>query len=415
MVEGRKLNFTNDATLSHAPGTKVCLTNNLNREINNHICKGKKNSDFIRLCEGNFKMQNGKKKILMYACCKKCGQIFLKSDYKIDTLYYCVEYHLKGLTNNQKRVADANVFYSGNPSFTKCSTESQSHNLVEAYITIKNETGKKNKISIPCKYCKICGKRFVDNQTESFVRNSRIINAKIINGKRIKEKYISSVDIEKNIVTKKETANSRSESKKNLDVQQTPFLQRRLVNLVQENFLTRVSMNNCIINKHNIEHIRAVVDVIRPNGSVEKTIFPAFYCKTCKKYYILESEFKLVRKRGLLLCKIVDEKYWSSNKSYSDYLAQESLLHILGYNVNATIALSDNQRWTLLEKIVDNKIMTKEKIVAHLDMLCRFQENRLSMENAVNKWERDRHHILKYRASANRLVKVVKIKHRTKY
>ena len=63
---------------------------------------------------------------------------------------------------------------------------------------------------------------------------------------------------------------------------------------------------------HKIEHIRAYVNVVDPNGEVVETMAPAMYCANCKKYYILEREFKSLQKRGLILCKIVDTSYWSN-------------------------------------------------------------------------------------------------------
>ena len=90
------------------------------------------------------------------------------------------------------------------------------------------------------------------------------------------------------------------------------------------------------------------------------------------------------------------------------------MLHILGYNVGAHDNLSKYQRWTLLERIVDYKLLTKENIVNHIEMLINLNDGRAIMSDAVQKWKDDRRHILNYKSSGNRLVKIDSIKRRVK-
>ena len=75
---------------------------------------------------------------------------------------------------------------------------------------------------------------------------------------------------------------------------------------------------------------------------------------------------------------------------------QESVLHMLGYNVNAQENISQAQRWRILEIAVDENILTRVEICSHLDYLINRSKGRKNFENACSKWRADRNHIIKY-------------------
>lgn len=106
---------------------------------------------------------------------------------------------------------------------------------------------------------------------------------------------------------------------------------------------------------------------------------------------------------------ITNEEFQSGsylNISYDDGLAEESILHQMGYNVGKTDNLSDSQRWIILECMVDNNIASKSKIVAYLNSFIRRNGNKSNMEDSVDKWICDRTHIQNYKIDSDRWVKV---------
>ena len=78
----------------------------------------------------------------------------------------------------------------------------------------------------------------------------------------------------------------------------------------------------------------------------------------------------------------------------------------MGYNVSKSDNLSDEQRWTILECIVDNEIASKSKVIAYLNSFIYRNGSKNNMDEAIGKWECDRNHIQKYKMNLNRWVKM---------
>ena len=183
-----------------------------------------------------------------------------------------------------------------------------------------------------------------------------------------------------------------------------------------KNFITRVNVYGCVNEKHKLIDIRCRVKILNRNGKVEDHIVPGAYCETCEKYFLLENEFQRLKLKGILVCKVVEQDYWltvGNQKGYMN-LNKESLLHILGYNVNAQMDLSKMQRWGLLEVIVDEGIMTVTEIQSHLQWLIKRSGSNRNFEDARFKWEMDYKHISDYKSSKRPVVDVKEIK-RTNY
>ncbi len=176
-----------------------------------------------------------------------------------------------------------------------------------------------------------------------------------------------------------------------------------------QEFITRTNVNNCVTN-HDFSHITAEVKIYTKRREVETVKIPAIYCKTCNKYYILENEYQQLLKQGKPLCSIVEKTYWSkgSNVDTSMRLRSESLMHTLGYTVNAQDNLSEGQRRDILNMIIEEEIMSKGQILTHLKYLIDMHKNRANMTNAVNKWSKDREYVSRY-VSSDRKVEVGKI------
>ena len=183
-------------------------------------------------------------------------------------------------------------------------------------------------------------------------------------------------------------------------------------------FLTRITVMHCVNNGHEIEDIKAVVKVLRADYTIAHKAIPAIYCKTCNKYYMLETDFQKLKGDGILLCNVVDEEYWKSSPAKGFYITnKESLLYKMGYNVNASENLSQSVRCSILKAAFENDLMTKVEILSHLDYLIHRSQHRAEMSEAVKKWRQDRDFVKKelaIKVDEGKYYEPKKIRHRVK-
>lgn len=165
-----------------------------------------------------------------------------------------------------------------------------------------------------------------------------------------------------------------------------------------KDFLVRQSMFKCTHSGHIIKNITGIISVIDNDGKKKIEMIPAGYCPQCKIYFIMESTYQKLKKKGHILCRITDEKTY--RKAYfvnGTRLAQESILMQYGYNVSQTEGLSDKERRSILALLIDNKALSKNEIISYLDFFINQRAGRSSMELAVSKWEADREFVENYR------------------
>lgn len=187
-----------------------------------------------------------------------------------------------------------------------------------------------------------------------------------------------------------------------------------ICNIEFADFIVRTYAIKCIYN-HNVEQIQAKINIMKSNGELKTVTITAAYCKTCKCYFILESDYQKIKQLGVLLCQqITEETYRKNGLSImnGEELKPESLLHQSGYNVSASEDLSSYQRQEILRRVVDNGLYTVSGICSHLDWLIGRNKkvtNR-DMSCAIAKWEEDRAFIFKYKANTQRTVGIKSIK-----
>ena len=160
---------------------------------------------------------------------------------------------------------------------------------------------------------------------------------------------------------------------------------------------------------HNIEQIQAQIDIMSPNGTIVTELISAGYCRICKCYFILESDFNSLRSKGAVLCQQMTYDVYRQ-KGYdilnAEELKPESLLHQCGYNVSSTENLTSIQRKEILCRVVDNGLYSISGICSHLDWLISRNKkitNR-DMSAAISKWQEDRAFISNYNSTTQRKV-----------
>ena len=115
-----------------------------------------------------------------------------------------------------------------------------------------------------------------------------------------------------------------------------------------------------------------------------------FYCKKCNKKFITsEAIYNYTDKLFVpqFKCVVV-------NSSNVKNLNDESVLALYGYTVKANY-LSDDERHSILEYVLNNGIMTATDVINLLEFNIKFKSNNLSMRNACEKWYEDIQYIYK--------------------
>lgn len=170
----------------------------------------------------------------------------------------------------------------------------------------------------------------------------------------------------------------------------------KIVYRIERNcFLTRSNLNYCTSRHHNLADIYGRVGVVMED-KIRDLRFPATYCQTCDKFFVLEHVYNWLVSHGKVLCRIVTADYWlpkhvevSTQISDSIYGDPESKLHYLGYNVNSQVGLSKAQRRSILRSIIVNHDMTRSEIESHLVYLIRRNEYNPKFQKAIDKWYND--------------------------
>ncbi len=147
------------------------------------------------------------------------------------------------------------------------------------------------------------------------------------------------------------------------------------------------------------EKVIAVLQILKKNYQIEDVEVNAMYCPDCNAYYISRYNYDRLKEKGRILCQLVSQEDYLNNirnRRYDD-LRQESILHMMGYTVNAKDDLSDSYRQELLTFIIESGVITKKAAINHLDFLIRTNESRVQNKKAVEKWNRDRAFLLGYR------------------
>lgn len=180
----------------------------------------------------------------------------------------------------------------------------------------------------------------------------------------------------------------------------------KTVDISPKDFLTRISVVRC--RKHKIIDIMCNVKILSLTGSLEIHTVPGHYCETCDKYYMLENIYRQLKTKGHIVCKVVEMDFWSSKSNYMN-LNQESVLHIMGYNVNVQTNLTKEQRRKIMELIVDEEILSIAEICSHLQWLINRNKNNKNFDDARVKWEEDCRYIESYKSKKRNVVEVKSI------
>ena len=162
----------------------------------------------------------------------------------------------------------------------------------------------------------------------------------------------------------------------------------------------------CMIKKH---------DVIAATGTLvnlrRRTVkLNINYCVECNRFFIDYNDFKKYCDFYGPLLGNYSLKYMDFHKQENIYWADESPLHVCGYNVNQQTAYSDSERRKILANIIDYGIMNKPNIIEYLHFFIKNNGKRKNMRMAVSKWEDDLDFVHHYKMDQQKNYKISRVK-----
>jgi len=141
--------------------------------------------------------------------------------------------------------------------------------------------------------------------------------------------------------------------------------------------------------EHNLVKKTIKIPVVLKGGNKSETKpITAYYCKRCDCYFLSDNVLAEYKKQGIVLFS-KDPFRKLSGDSYNNDLEAQSLLNICGYNVNASTNYTSKQRQAILIGIVENKILSCERIMDYLSYFVRRSKNQQKMKQANEKWSED--------------------------
>lgn len=163
--------------------------------------------------------------------------------------------------------------------------------------------------------------------------------------------------------------------------------------LETHDFIIRTTKLNCAQYNHILERITASIQILV--GSKLKTVeAKAMYCYQCNEYYITESEYKRLKRIGIICPRVVTaDEYIHAKSDYSNW-AQKSILACHGYDASKQSGLADTTRHCIIDLVISSGEMTPQHVLSHLEWLVRNRGERCHY--ACNKWENDIEYVCGY-------------------
>jgi len=149
------------------------------------------------------------------------------------------------------------------------------------------------------------------------------------------------------------------------------------------------------------EHMESVTAFISSDRAYREQPINVTYCPICNRYFINIEQYRAFTKmHGLPYIRLKMD----ISPDYSAW-QEESLLHLMGYNVSSVDNLSDGERRAILEHAIDTDPSLKPRIIGFLEFLIHQNENNMRFVNACSKWRSDVEHIRKHRISEQRYIR----------
>lgn len=203
------------------------------------------------------------------------------------------------------------------------------------------------------------------------------------------EEYVNQHNLEKQKVEKTNVNKKANNKEDNKEYERNVNLGNKIG---IKYFVVRTNVFRCMHNKHQIKNIDAQVKIVDANGKSTNVSVSAGYCSQCNTYFLMEPEYRRLKLKGMILCRITDEKTYRKYSYTGEMrLAQQSILMQYGYNVSQTEDLTATQRHKVLAVLIDYDILSKSEIISYLSFFVeqRSKMKTKNMQLAIAKWEED--------------------------
>lgn len=157
----------------------------------------------------------------------------------------------------------------------------------------------------------------------------------------------------------------------------------------------------CPRHPKSIESVTACIPV---TGTSRACQINVYYCPVCRKYYINSKQYHdFAQRYGLPNVRLKVDR---SDDHAVDFSAwrEESILHVMGYNVSDKDGLSDDERHKILLHALNTKTLSKSEIISFLEFLQYRNEGNLRFDNACSKWHEDADFVRNYSLDTQRKV-----------
>lgn len=205
--------------------------------------------------------------------------------------------------------------------------------------------------------------------------------------KQLEKQKANKIEEKQKTITKMD--NDRKEQKKTED---------SLPRIGYKDFVVRRSVFKCMHSKHKIRNLVAAVSVMDKDDHENLIRVSAGYCENCKIYFIMDSTYISLKSKGIIMCRVSDEKNYMKNYNVAGMtLASESILMQYGYTVNQIDGLGPKRRQKILAIIIDKGILSKSEVISYLDFFISQRQTRSNQQIAISKWEDDREFVEEYK------------------
>lgn len=150
--------------------------------------------------------------------------------------------------------------------------------------------------------------------------------------------------------------------------------------------------------QHNIVPYHGIVNILTKDNREEEYHIYVGYCKECRTYIVFKSDYNEMLKKGEPLCIVWGDNRNKSDKNHSTFIYKsQSILAKKGYNVQASVNLSDEERQHILKDCIDSNLVQIHDLLDFLNWLIKTREPMPNLQNAIAKWKRDIAFVTEYK------------------
>lgn len=178
---------------------------------------------------------------------------------------------------------------------------------------------------------------------------------------------------------------------------------RKQCKITSADVIVLSSSKRCTAQRHKVEDYIGLLPVVTKFGC-NKIEINVSYCKDCDRFTMLKSDYlKII---GTPVCEVRDlSTNRIINHSADDFFGEtkEHKLHRLGYNVRFGNGMSNFDRQQLLAQIINNRDLSRDEIISHIEYCININSNKANMDSAVRKWKADLEFLYNFKPNAEKI------------